>query len=176
MPNIFLLTLILFFIFIYYKLVKFSYISGIGIPGTGIPTFNNNNVIKHPDNFNRYDYALNPLYPPEKQYEPEHNYLNYTLPSLTTSGYNYNYQLYGYLYRDLDKKVIQLYGRRRTSNIYDYYGNTKDSSGLEFKTPIDSKHKELIDGDLIEVQPFGSEKFKVIINSNVMDPFLYIPY
>jgi hypothetical protein len=83
---------------------------------------------------------------------------------IPTRGYPDTYQYIGNMFKitgntDVSgEKVVKLFGRQKypSSNQYEYYGMTNDSTTLNYKIPITTKRNmELNDGDNIEISQLG---------------------
>lgn len=101
---------------------------------------------------------------------------------IPTRGYPDNYQYLGNMFRMSGNsevsgdKVVKLFGRQKFpgSNQYEYYGITNDSSTLNYKIPISSKHdQEIFDGDTLNISSLGGT-FKVNLHPD--QTFRYNPY
>ena len=173
-PLNYFLVLILFFIiltiiYLYYR--------------DNLLNIENNNLIKKKSNFNNKKFDLDilpvrqllenrdksilydPLIAPERRIDinqypiPIQNIIN--IPPNERSPDNY--QLIGIGTRDLDEKIIQIFGRPTfpRSNQYEYYIITS-TDGFVNKIPINVKgKKELYDGDSIYVHKLGEFKVKL---------------
>ncbi|VVU94712.1 hypothetical protein CPAV1605_437 [seawater metagenome] len=115
------------------------------------------------------DALEDPLAPPYRRL-PAYLYPRYPLSSMVnvpTRGYPTMFQFIGNLVRDRDNKFVQLFGRQTypASNKYEYYGVSKDPSGLKIKIQISVKNdKELFDKDEIEIESLGAGTFILYLN------------
>jgi hypothetical protein len=118
----------------------------------------------------------NRMAPPERRHEA-HNYVKIERAMKInehTRGEPENYQAVGLLYKeDVDKKY-QLFGRRvyPGSHEWEYFIGGKDSGGLDYKYPLDTK-QEIYDGTTI-INPMDGEIYNVKIYN--YDKPRYIPY
>lgn len=81
----------------------------------------------------------------------------------------------GHLWRNTDKLLFQLYGRRRHSSVYDYYIFGKSKDGVDIKIPLKINHnKELYDGDTVEVDIY-KEFGRFTVHMLPIEHFVYNP-
>ena len=109
------------------------------------------------------DVLYNKLSAPERRHE-QHNYINInniTKINQYTQGEPDEYQLYGLLYIDNSDKKYQLFGRRSypRSPEWEYYIGGKDSGGLDYKFPLDTK-QEIFDNTTI-INPIDNNIYNV---------------
>ena len=127
--------------------------------------------------YNRAQSVLNDkLVPPEQNHE-SHNYVkvdNIMKINEHTRGEPENYQIVGLLYKEGVDKKYHLFGRRvyPGSPDWEYYIGGKDSGGLDYKYPLDTK-QEIYDGTTI-VNPIDGDTHNVKIYN--YDKPRYIPY
>ena len=141
---------------------------------------NNDNVKKIIERDNQV--VNNSLYPPERR-QPMH-ISNQILNSFERTRGNYttridNYHLVGNCIRKSDEKIVNLYGRQKYpgSSIWEYYGETKDSSGMETKFKIPTiRNRELYNGDLINIPILDTSKGKFVVNIFDYELPRYNPY
>jgi hypothetical protein len=108
----------------------------------------------------------------------------YPIPPLTrltdinipTQGLPDSFSFIGHLRREFDNKIMKLYGRRRYSDVWDYYAVFNTNDNLPSKINIYSKNnRQLWDGDDVIVDMFKEHgPFKVYLNKQ--DEFPYSPY
>ncbi len=128
-----------------------------------------NKEIKNPFITMDKDALEDPLAPPYRRL-PTYLYPRYplsTMVNVPTRGYPTMFQFIGNLVRESDNKFVQLFSRQTypSSNKYEYYGITKDPSGLKTKIQINVKNdKELFDKDEIEIESLGNGKFILYMN------------
>ena len=128
------------------------------------------------------DVVNNSLHPPERR-QPMH-ISNQILNSFERTRGEYttrvdNYHLIGNCIRKSDEKIVNLYGRQRYpgSSIYEYYGETKDSTGMQTKFNIPSqRNRELYNGDTIDIPNLDTSKGKFIVNIFDYELPRYNPY
>ncbi len=91
-----------------------------------------------------------------------------------TRGEPENYQVVGLLYKEGVDKKYQLFGRRvyPGSPDWEYYIGGRDSGGLDYKFPLDTK-EEIHDGKTI-INHMDGETYNVKIYN--FDKPRYIPY
>lgn len=137
-----------------------------------------NDIIKDRD----YRAVFDRLYPAERR-SPEYMYGNLAFRDLSsvfnypTRGYPDRYQYMGNLIRNKDEKIVQLYGRQNYpgSNQYEYYGISRDDTGMEYKIPLPKLTKELNDGDQVNIDMYGTNgNFTLYLNS--LDELKYNPW
>ncbi|AYV79121.1 MAG: hypothetical protein Faunusvirus3_1 [Faunusvirus sp.] len=95
-----------------------------------------------------------------------------------TRGYPDNFVWLGNLSRQSDEKIVKLFGRQTYpgSNVYEYYGYSSDSYGMETKIRIDVRQRQLYDGDMIDIPLFDSTKGQFRLTMNNDSTFHYNPF
>jgi hypothetical protein len=160
------------------------------VPNVRQPMFQETVIsLQHPsikDSIVERDYKVvtDPLAPavkrPASHIFPPTEFTRYI--DIPTRGYPDSFQYLGNMFRIngnseiSGEKVVKLFGRQKYagSNQYDYYGITNDSSTLNYKIPIMTKHdQEIFDGDTINVPSLGGT-FQVNLHPD--QTFRYNPY
>jgi hypothetical protein len=148
------------------------------VPNKPQPTFNDAIIDRD------YRVVSDPLAPavkrPASHIFPPTEFTRYI--DIPTRGYPDTFQYLGNMFRMngnsevSGEKVVKLFGRQKYpgSNQYDYYGITNDSSTLNYKIPISTKHdQEIFDGDTVNVPSLGGS-FQVNLHPD--QTFRYNPY
>lgn len=92
-----------------------------------------------------------------------------------TRGPPEDFKHVGHLWRNTDKLLFQLYGRRRHSSVYDYYIHGKSKDGVDIKIPLKINHnKELYDGDTVEIDMY-KDSGRFTIHMLPIEHFVYNP-
>jgi len=98
--------------------------------------------------------------------------------NIPTRGYPDNYQMLGIVTRDLDEKILQLFGRATFpgSNQYEYYVTTSEF-GFANKIPIGTRGgKEIMNDDIIHIPEFNKEKGEFRVKLYNYNTPRYNPY
>lgn len=139
-----------------------------------------NNVLKRDT-----DVVYSSLNPPERR-QPIH--ISSQLPTMEETFIRSredllkktdNYHLLGNCIRKSDEKIVNLYGRQKYpgSNIYEYYGEAKDSSGMNVKFKISTiRNNELYNNDQIDIPMFDTSKGKFVVHLYDYELPRYNPY
>lgn len=143
---------------------------------------NNLPLLKYLHNRNNRNRRVvyDPLVAPERSYYNSSGGDFYIKPlqlgyfDYPTRGLPEPYQMVGYLSRNTDEKLIQLYGRPTYpgSNLWEYYVGIEQNGNL-IKIPLQNRNKEIFDGDTL---PIPGLKDQFVVKLYNYDTPRYNPY